>query len=442
MGILQEWRKPRIEQASPRNGVRFKWPFDVLDTPTGASTTISSSLAGLFSQGLAGGQAYEFMYQTQSAVYTVVEFLATQIAGVGLKVYRRVDDTDREEVRTGALFDLLHEPAPGLTYTAWMHQWVADRCIFGNAYQQKVGTGSGKMLVPLPPPRVTPRGGNLLSAGSYDFRNSQGAPTNIPADEVIHSRRYNPYDPRIGVSPLEPLRVILRSDAAALAHMENVWLNGARAGGWIKLPDELSDDAMERLRSSVKNVNTGAANAGKVGFLEGGADFVEGSWDPGEARFIEGRKLTLETVARAYNVPLPVLSLTDTATFASQKEFHKALYTDTLGPWFTLIEEEIERFILPWIGAPADTYVQFNVKEKLRGDFAEESAALRQAVGVPTLSVNEGRALQDKPRIDDEDFDLPVKPSNVVYGDAQAPGEAPMPQERGEGLRAVPGGSA
>jgi hypothetical protein len=89
--------------------------------------------------------------------------------------------------------------------------------------------------------------------------------------------------------------------------------------------------------------------------------------------------------------------------------------------------------------------VRFNVEEKLRGSFEEQVVAYRNALGVPFLSVNEVRALQNLSRIDDEDFDLPVKPSNVVYGDAQVPGEAPMPAIRGDGeppLRALPGGNA
>jgi HK97 family phage portal protein len=391
--------------------------------------------------GQAGAQAYEYIYTTQAAVYTVVEFLATQISGVGLKVYERVSDTDREEVREGQLFDLLREPAPGLTYSMWMHQWVADRCVFGNAYMQKLGDGATKALIPLPAPRVSPRGGNLLSAGSYDFR-SPTKTENIPAEQVVHSRRYNPTDPRIGVSPLEPLRVVLRSDAAALTHMENVWLNGARTGGWLKLPDELSEDAVNRLRASLTSAYSGSRNSGKVGILEGGADFKSDSWDPKESQFIEGRKLTLETVARAYNVPLSVLSLTENATYASAKEFHQQLYVDTLGPWFALIEEEIEAFIKPFVNADPKIQVRFNVEEKLRGSFEEQVVAYRNALGVPYLSVNEVRAFANKPRIDDPDYDLPVKPSNVVYGDAQAPGEAEMPAVRDEpGLRALPGGN-
>ncbi|MGH2596128.1 MAG: phage portal protein [Actinomycetota bacterium] len=424
MGLFRRKAKP--------DAVELKWPFDVFDTLTEAYTNVSPGLSAIITRGLAGSESYDWIFRSHPAVYTVVEFLAAQVAAVGLKVYRRVSDTDRVEITSGQLVDLLREPAPGLTYTPWMHGWVADRCVFGNAYFRKIGSGAARALQPLPPIRVQPRGGGLIQAGSYDFMTGQTI-TNIPAEQMVHSRRYNPTDARIGVSPLEPLRAVLRSDAAALQHWETLWKNGARAHGWIKLPaeSELSETGLKRLRESLQQSYAGTRNAGKVGVLEGGADFVADAWDPRESQFIEGRTLTLETVARALNVPLAVLSLTDSATYASQSEFHKQLYVDTLGPWFSLIEEELEAYVLPWLGVDPDTYVEFNVESKLRGSFEEQVVALRNAVGVPILSVNEARALQNRPRIDDPEFDIPVKPSNVLYGDAQAPGEAPMPAVRG-----------
>ena len=100
-----------------------------------------------------------------------------------------------------------------------------------------------------------------------------------------------------------------------------------------------------------------------------------------------------------------------------------------------LSEEEIEAFIVPWVTQDPAIQVRFNVEEKLRGSFEDQIVAFRNALGVPFLSVNEVRALQNRPKIDGDDYDLPVKPSNVVYGGAQAPGEAPMPEQRQ--LRAV-----
>ena len=137
--------------------------------------------------------------------------------------------------------------------------------------------------------------------------------------------------------------------------------------------------------------------------------------------------MTLETVARAFNVPISVLGLTDTATYASQKEFHKALYQDTLGPWLAMLEGEIVRGVVQWITDDPDVFVEFNIAEKLKGSFEEQADALRAWVGVPPMSINEWRARYNLPRIDDENFDLPDMPQNVLYGGVGGNGNEPMP---------------
>lgn len=426
---LREWRKPPVEVKA-----RDTAAFDPMtfDQPL---STMSSALSGWMQLSQSSPQAYGFIYRSQPSIYTCIEFLATQIAGVGLKVYRRISETDHERLRDHPVAKLIDNPAPGLTYSRWMHGWVADKCVYGNHYQLKLERGQNRALIPLPPQFVVPEGGNIVAAERYRYTQNT---THVlyRADEIVHSRRYNPDDARIGVSPLEPLRRVLRSDSAALSHWEKLWMNGARIEGWLSHPGTMSDDAFDRLKASIKQEHSGSEGAGKVLITEEGMKFVPSEWSPREAEFIEGRKLTLETAARALNIPLAVLSLTESATYASQDAFHTQLYVDTLGPWFKEIEEEFTSEIIPWITNDPDIYVAFDFEEKLRGSFAQQIEAFRSATGVPDMSVNEARALKGLPRIDDPDYDLPVKPSNVIYGGAiPKAGEAPMPGQRQ--LRAV-----
>jgi HK97 family phage portal protein len=383
------------------------------------------------------GQSYSSIYRSQSAVYTVVEFLAWQVSQIGLKVYRRTSDTDREHLQDSEITRIIGSPAPGLTYERFLHRTVADIGVFGNAYWLKQQRGTQRLLVPLPPLAVTPVGGNILAAASYrvTFQQTQ---SEFPAEEVVHFRRYNPDDPRIGVSPLEPLRRILAEEAAAGAHREGFWRNFARMEGVLTVPTKLSDDAATRLRESWQSKQAGSENAGKTAILEEGMDFRAISVSPKDAEFIAGRKLTLETVARAYNIPLTVLGLTETSTFASAREFHQALYQDTLGPWLRMLEGEIQMAVVPWFTSDPDIYVEFNLAEKLRGSFEEQADAVRAYGGVPIMSVNELRALFNLPRIEDANFDVPVMPANIIYGGAGALGEAPMPELRAAEILELP----
>jgi HK97 family phage portal protein len=155
--------------------------------------------------------------------------------------------------------------------------------------------------------------------------------------------------------------------------------------------------------------------------------YVDSSFSPKEAEFIEGRKLTLETVARAFHIPLSVLSLTQTATYASQREFHKALYQDTLGPWTRALEDEIEAGLLPWFTDDESVYLEFNIEEKMRGSFEDQASMLKEAGGGPYMTRNEVRARLNLPRIDDPQADELVITNNMIGTETEA-ASAPVVQ--------------
>jgi HK97 family phage portal protein len=141
---------------------------------------------------------------------------------------------------------------------------------------------------------------------------------------------------------------------------------------------------------------------------------------------VEGRKLTREEVAAAYHIPPPMIGLLDHATFSNITEQHKMLYADTLGPILTMVQEEIELQLIPdFEPAPQRFYVEFNLREKLTGSFEERAQAIQMAVGGPTMTVNEARALDNRPPIDGGD--ALIVPLNVTQNGSQTPIPAAPP---------------
>jgi hypothetical protein len=140
------------------------------------------------------------------------------------------------------------------------------------------------------------------------------------------------------------------------------------------------------------------------------------SFSPKDSDYIAGRRLTYEEVALQFGL----LDIGHTAgTKADAEQSHRERYQDVLGPWLRMLQDDIELQLLPSVDVftPRGTvYVEFNLKEKLKGSFQEEQKALTTAVGVPHMSVNEGRTRMNLPRIDEPWADAPVQPLNVLYG--------------------------
>jgi hypothetical protein len=142
--------------------------------------------------------------------------------------------------------------------------------------------------------------------------------------------------------------------------------------------------------------------------------FVSASQTAEQLQYVEARKLTREEVAAAYFIPPPMVGILDHATFSNVKEQHKHLYQDTLGPWLSMIAEELNLQLLADFEDSTNSYLEFNLAEKLRGSFEEQADQLQQAVGGPWMTRNEARATQNMPAV--EGGDELIVPLNVITG--------------------------
>lgn len=374
---------------------------------------------------------YEAIYRTQPNVRTVVSFLAMNVAQIALHVYQRVGETDRQRLRTHPLTSLLSDPWPGVTQYRLMEALVSDLAIYGQAFWLKVAQPDDRPgLLRIPPTllvdieydvdRVVPLTFRFARAGHPELV--------VPADAVVWFANYNPTDV-YGISPLESLALLLSEDYEAASYRAQLWHNGARIGGVLRRPPEAPDwneQTRERFRAEWQAWYTGAdgAQAGGTPILEDGMEFISGGFTAEQAQYLDARKLTMVQVAAAYHVPPPMVGVLDNANFSNVREFHRSLYQDTLGPWLRMIEQEIGAAVLPEMPPRDGVYVEFNVQEKLRGSFEEQSDALYRSVGAPWMTRAEARARMNLP--EREDAQGLIVPLNTAVADS--PSQVPPPE--------------
>lgn len=381
-----------------------------------------------------GFHNYGSVYRTSAPVRICVDFLARNIAQLGLKTYRQVDDRQVPE-RGHQVSKVLRRPNPRTTRFQLIRGTVSDVAIYDNAYWLKKSAGRSsdrdKLLYRIPSWAVQPKDGNWMTGPDYYRVNTGGGTADFGPDEIVHFQGYNPIDMRVGVSMLLAMQSVLNEDAEASDHRANFWRNAARQDGVIERPAEApkwKPGARERFLTAWRNAYSGKHQAGRTGLLEDGMHFNARSFSPKDSEFIEGREFTLDTVATAYGIPLAVLSRKNTATFASMKEFRTMLYVDCFGPWNAMIEQQIWLQLLPDFEDTDELFVEFNIDEKLQGDFEGQVQALRNGVQVPYISPNIALKLLGLEPIDDPRYDLPARPQNFTYGDEE-PGPAGQAQQ-------------
>lgn len=369
-------------------------------------------------------QDYLQIWKKQYAVKTTVTFLARNVAQLGLPLYRRVSDDEREKLGDHPLAKLLRQPNPWTNRYRFLDAIVHDISIFDLSYWLKVkglstenGGAGGLGLVRLPAAGVLPKGGNPFYPETFEFR-GQGGRFEFDADQVVFFRGYSGGMSDVGgVSPIESLREVLEESYWSSVGRAQVVRNGARVSGYLARPVNTpwSDGARESFKTDWQSQYTAyGPSAGGTPILEDGMTFVPASMTPKDLQYVESRRLTREETAAAYFIPPPMLGLLENATFSNITEQHLMLYQDTLGPLLSQIQDEIRLQLVPDFDKSGELYAEFNLADKLRGDFDKRQDAILRSCGAPYRTRNEGRALENLPPMDDPACDELIQPLNVT----------------------------
>jgi HK97 family phage portal protein len=433
MGLREWFTRAKILEPEPSKPVRQVLPGVDVRAKAEGDVVFSPMLQEILTLFDGSSASYGAVYRKLPPVRTVVDFIADSVATTPLKLYRRTEN-GRPEDRDHRIARLIRRPNPNLTTRSLIWNTVADRAVYGRAYWRYVAPtrSTPESLIPIPPYRVTPKGGDLVAPTEYEVWNPNGGnPTTYSQAEIIDFHGYNPEDRRIGASKLQALKAVLQEEVEASRNRSGFWSNAARVGGWYFPDEQLTDDQRDVLMESMKERLAGAENAGKIGIVPYPGKFQGDAFSPRDASFIEGRLFVLEATARIYNLPLPLLSLTTSVAYASQREHKRQLYTEVLPPWYEEITSEIELQLFPWFTDTEDLYAEFVAEAKLQGDFIEQAEIMTKAIGRPWMVVREGRNLmnlEDRGVEADDELAVPVGPNLALEGMSVAmPAQVPTP---------------
>jgi HK97 family phage portal protein len=392
--------------------------------------------AGSGTGGSGYGYSYATLYRTQPAVRTVVDFLARNIAQLGVHAYRRVSDTDRVRLPDHDTVQSLNRPNPYMTRYRLFESTMQDMGVYFNAFWLKVRTenpttGQRRIgLVRIPTEQMQVEGG--LFPSTYIWTLTNGERREFAPSEIVHFGGYDPCNPLTGLSPLETLRRVLLEEISASDYRQYYWKNFARHDGIIERDKEAKAWTPEQYnawRTQWNAAYTGRENSGKTALLMPGMTWKDRTFSAKDSELTNARKLTREEVTRAYHVPLPMAGILDHATFSNITEQHKNLYQDALGPWTVMLEEELERQLLIESDDTDRVYLEFNIAEKLKGSFEEQAASLVAMAGGPIITRNEARARLNLSSLDDPAADELITPLNMTGGDLAPDDAAALPEK-------------
>ena len=402
----------------------------------GATTTTNQWLSAGWGGTAAGVTVSEEGSLRYSAVFACVRVLAESVASLPLITYRRLPSGGKERAREHALYGLLHDaPNPLMTSLEFREAMQTHMLLWGNAYAEIVADGRGNVteLWPLRPDameKIEPTGEGLV----YTYRLPSGKSVELPGWQVLHLRGLSS-NGLVGYSPImTAAREAVGKGLAVQQFGSMFFRNGARPGGILSFPGELSSEAMGRIRESWQEHYGGLNNAHRVAILEQGMTYQEVGIPPAAAAYIEDQKLSILDIARVYRVPPHMIGDLERATFSNIEHQAIEFVTHSLRPWLVRWEQAIQQRLMTERDRQTHV-VEFLVDGLLRGDVTSRYQAYAVARQNGWMSANDIRELENQNPIDDGD--LYLVPLNMIpAGDVAAaaagmvPAAAPPPDAR------------
>lgn len=381
---------------------------------------------------LVDGLSARQLYATQANLQAVVSFLSDSVAQLPLKVYKR-DGDKRIRDRDSVAAKLLYRPNEDQTAYDFWDATLTEFFLMGNAIWWKLPdteSESGFQLRLIPDEWIinTERSTNYAPDVLRVVAGTGGSYIDIPRSEFIQFRRYSPGNPGGYQSPIAALRQTLQEQIQADRFRTDIWRSSGRFNAYITRPKDVIPWSDEQKKSFMTAFREGWAagggNTGKMPLLEDGMEIKPYQFNSKEAQYAETKQLSREDVAAAFHVNPSLIWHTTTQTYASAKDNARALYADCLGPTIQMLQQRINAFLLPMLGADPGTYVVFDLTEKLKGSFEERASILQASVGGPWMTRNEARADNDMPPV--EGGDELIVPLNVVEGGQASPQDTHM----------------
>ena len=374
------------------------------------------------------------LYQTQANIRAVVDFLSNSIAQLPLEVYTRDAETDRNRDRTSMAALTLWRPNSDQTEYEFIRALAIEYFVFGAVYVWVLpdDSPSGFQLRIVPTDWII--GTDFSNAYAPDSirlcTKNGGTAVDVPRSEFIQFRTYSAGNPGGYLSPISALRQTLEEQIQAGKFRKQLWASSGRLNAQIIRPKDVQpfdDETRKRFIDTFRSSwGAGGSKAGSIPLMEDGMEIKPFQTSFKEQQWQESVTLSREDVAAAYGVNPSLIWHTGTQTYASAKDNARALYSDCLGPVLQMLQQRINSFLLPRLGATPDTYVEFDLTEKLKGSFEERAQILQASVGGPWLTRDEARADNNLPPLPNGQGAEIITPLNVELGGLASPQDTHM----------------
>jgi len=361
-----------------------------------------------------------------TTVYRCVRLLAESVASLPLVIYTFNENGGRTRVDHDLTWILACEPNDEMSASAFWEAFVGNMAATGNAYAEIIRDRLGivRGLYPLSASSTNPR--RNARTGELEYLTSSGmgsgAERVIQKENMIHCPLFG-FDGLKGFNPITLARQMLGLAKATERFGSKFFGNGAFPSGI--LAPEAGTVVTDKQRGDLKESwerNYGGDNQRRVAVLTAAWKWQALGISPEDSQFLGTQQFTRTQIAGLFGIAPHKVGDTSRLSNNNHEQESLSFVTDTLRPYLNRIEQELERKLVPRSGPNAYNYqIEFDVSERLRGDFATTQSGMALGRQWGWLSANDVRRQMGMNPIGQEG-DIYLSPLNMAPADQEEEG--------------------
>lgn len=222
----------------------------------------------------------------------------------------------------------------------------------------------------------------------------------VPADQMVFIPDIVKPGQMRGISRVEALKENFGLAKALENYAARFFGSGTQTSGVIEFAGNLSGEQAKTMQEAFDSRHRGWQRAHKTAILSGGATYKPTNVPNDQAQFLDSRRMAVEDVARAFNVPPHLLGLPGTNTYASVEQNNIAFVTHTLRPIAQKLEGAFTKLLSQEVGQEA-AFIKFSLDGLLRADITARTQAYSTLLQAGVYSINDIRSMEDLRPIED-----------------------------------------
>lgn len=256
-----------------------------------------------------------------------------------------------QEILDHPFLDLIHSVNNFMNMFDLFELTTLHEDLTGNSYWYILDNKLGipKEIWPMMPQdiKIIPDDKRFISGYKYSKNGLFGANDEVSFSEkeVIHFKHPNPAGYYYGYSPIWAVRDAYNIGMNAFSYENALLENGGSLSGTFQTDADLSEFEFDRLKQEIKEMFTGANNAGKAPLLSNGVKYNPYGLPPKEMSFLKGRTSLKEEIVNALGQNLSMYS--QEANRANSDNAMTEFARNAVKPRLQKLEQKINEKLMP-----------------------------------------------------------------------------------------------